>query len=768
MKKEPLTLFICFLIEFLFPRVLCAQCSVTGKVTDLEGHSLSYISVQLLRADSSFVTGTTTDTLGYYQFTKISPSPYLIVFTSIGYKKKIMNVTASNEENELPPIVMETDIIELNELVVKGASVIRQKDRLLIMPDKQLVKQAGTGYDLLYNLMIPGMEVDRIKGKIKTFGGEATLYIDGRKADYREVQSLRPKDIEKIEYFDTPTGKYAGDVASINYVTRQYKSGGYVAIDGRQMIGYFNGDYNIVGKLSQGNMNYTLFAGYNMNRYNGDLNENHEYFVFPEYDIDRKTKTLSNKVKNSNQYVQLNIANQNKKRNLSTKISFVRSDAPDNFSRELFEYNNGEHAMKQVSNRTTEQSGNKPAIELYGYFNLKNNQFIEVSLSGNYADNSYSYHYQEDKYATLTHTKEDLYGFFANIKYGIRWKERNALSFQVTHYHSISSSIYDNGDNPLWQHLWTGETPFYMEYHREIGKNITLNVAPGFSSLQYRLHGEKLINQFKPRLKTNFTYRISGQHQLVLNAELGGSTPVIAAFNNVKQEVDALIVKKGNSQLDNNIFGVVDFSYSGQFKDFSLYARFNYVRVGHVIATHYYTEHDKLIKTFRSDVSANDHQGMLSATWRISKHFRLKMDGYWSVTSTLKGISDKSNSLSGLMQMDYYWNNLSCSLYGKTSSKSFSDDMIHRYEPAKYGLTAHWSYSNWLVEVGAESPFTKHRRWKQSLAQDAYGYTNTMTGRIYQQTGFIKVIYTHDFGKKTSRDNNNVNRSINSGILKAY
>ena len=144
------------------------------------------------------------------------------------------------------------------------------------------------------------------------------------------------------------------------------------------------------------------------------------------------------------------------------------------------------------------------------------------------------------------------------------------------------------------------------------------------------------------------------------------------------------------------------------------------------------------------------------------------MDGYWSITSLFKGISDKSSSLSGLIQMDYYWKNLSCSLYGKTSSKSFSADLIHRYEPAKYGLTARWSCGNWLVEAGAESPFTKHRQWKQSVTLDAYNYTNYVTGRIYQQTGFLKVIYTHNFGKKTARDDNNTNRHINSAILKAY
>jgi len=41
------------------------------------------------------------------------------------------------------------------------------------------------------------------------------------------------------------------------------------------------------------------------------------------------------------------------------------------------------------------------------------------------------------------------------------------------------------------------------------------------------------------------------------------------------------------------------------------------------------------------------------------------------------------------------------------------------------------------------------------------------TSRIYQQTAYVKLAYTFDFGKKTSREFNSVDRSINSAILKA-
>ncbi len=53
--------------------------------------------------------------------------------------------------------------------------------------------------------------------------------------------------------------KYIADNAAINFITKDYKSGGYIALDGKQYIGYVKGDYNVAAKLSHGNTQYTLF-----------------------------------------------------------------------------------------------------------------------------------------------------------------------------------------------------------------------------------------------------------------------------------------------------------------------------------------------------------------------------------------------------------------------------------------------------------------------------------------------------------------------------
>lgn len=140
----------------------------------------------------------------------IKPLPFVLMgfCALLSYASEPDSIKASNHTKEL------------NEVVVTASYLTREDDHILAVPTKEQRKHAVTGYDLLQNLMIPGISVDRATGSVTTPAGAATLYIDGREADFREVQSLRPKDIARVEYFDIPTGKYANDMSAINFVLK--------------------------------------------------------------------------------------------------------------------------------------------------------------------------------------------------------------------------------------------------------------------------------------------------------------------------------------------------------------------------------------------------------------------------------------------------------------------------------------------------------------------------------------------------------------------
>lgn len=754
-----LFLFIAF--PFL---VVKAQHVVSGQILNEKKEKIDCATIRLLKNDSSFVQGVITDSLGFFTIDKVQNGAYILFVSSIGYRPAKVTVEMQNKPQQLSPIVLTSDNVMLGEVVVKANSFIRKKDHVLIIPDKKQTKHAGTGYDLLYNLMIPSVNVDRFGGKVTTFGGDVTLYIDGRKADYREVQSLRPKDIETVEYFDVPTGKYADDVASINYVTKKYKTGGYIALDGKQTIGYLNGDYNLVSKVSHGNTNYTLFGGYQMSKYDGTKNDNHESYIFPDYEVMRDYQTLDAKVKKNSQYAQLNVVNNKEQRLLLCTVSLVRNSAPDNYNVDMLKYSRPYDVTQQSDSRTS-SSGLMPAFELYGNFNLTKKQLLETRIQGSYAKNKYTRDYLEGDFSTRTHTTEDIYSVRTSIKYGIQFEHKNSLTAHLRNIYKVSSSQYIE-DTTSRQHLWTSETILSMQYSQRFGKRISVQLTPGISSLQYRLRGNELISEVSPRLKFGLTYRPDDNQQLQTNVVVGNSNPSISMLNNVDQSVDLLTVKRGNPNLQITRFVGTTLMYGLQFGTFNVQAAGNYRHYNHLPTDDYFIEDDKLIHSFRSDNKAHELAAMLSATWKATDNLRFRMEGNWLRIAIYGGASDALNSWSGLAQVNYYWKDFACSLYGKTPSRIMEINLVHLYEPANYGISLSWNHANWRIEAGTENPFTKRNYREQSLHTDVYRFNNTTTNRTYQQTGYLKIAYVVNFGRKTSRDSNNINTHVESAILK--
>ena len=741
-----------------------AQSTLNGIVENEKGIKMEYATVRLLTQDSIFVAGTITDTEGNYQL-KINKGKYVLIVSMIGYKTQLMPIAIASENTSVPLIKLQNESVMLDAVVVKGSSIVRKEDHLLIHPDEKQTKYASTGYDLLNNLMIPGIDVDRKVGKVKTFGGDVTLYIDGRKVDYREIQSLRPKDVERIEYYDVPTGKYANDVAAINYITRKYKAGGYISLDGNQTIGYLAGIYNAVAKLAHGNTSYTLFGGYGMKEYDGINTEGEEIFHFAEQDIRRSTSTLDGNVKTNSQYAQLNVENRNDKRTLVGKLSFVRDDKPENYNRNRLEYE-GANRMILESEKQERQRGLKPSLNLYGHFNLKHDQFIEATFTGTYTNNDYNYSYQENNYKTLTQTDEDLYALFGNINYGIKLKHQNSLSGQLFHFHNISMSDY-SGNNNIWQHLWTGETIFFVEYSHQIGKNFTLKAAPGFSNLQYKLHGAERIKQFSPRLRARLIYRLANNQQLQLTGNIGNTFPSIGTMNNTTQFVDSLMIKRGNPALTPAKLYATGLIYGLQTGRFNLQSMVNYSRGKGVTASLFYEENQKLVESYSCNNNADIWNAYLSLSYKVTNDLRLKLDGSWMNLKCRGDLHENFNSFSAKAQVDYYLKDFAFSLYGKSKEKQMNTDLVKITMPARYGLSISYNHKDLHAEVGTENPFTRKNEQVYERTQNVYHYQNNQTSQTFQQTAYVKLAYTFDFGKKTNRSYNNVDRSINSAILKA-
>lgn len=735
---------------------------IEGTVSNEKQIPLPYVTVRVLNIDSTFVQGVHTDSLGIYSMDLKQKGNYLLSISSIGYKSQTVPIEVQHSK-QFSPLILETDNIELNEITIKATSFVRQNNKISIYPDKAQIKHSATGYDVLYRLMIPEIDVDRSEGKVSTIGGEATLYIDGRRVEPQEIRSLNPKEIDKIEYYDVPTGKYMNDIAAINFITKKYKSGGYISLSGDQRIGYLKGNYNAVAKLLHNNTSYTLFAGHSMNNYSGTREDTQESFVFTDYVTDRHSGTLESKIKNNKQYAQLNISNQKEKRSLTGKLSLVHYDIPNNYTRYMLEYRNSE--KRQESFKNTNQSGWKPNIDLYGYFHLNDKQFLEITLGGNYTANTYNYTYQENSYSTLTDSKEDLYDLSAIINYGVQFKHQNSLTVQGYHFQTISSVDY-KGSNPSWQHFWEGESILFLDYNQKIGKKFSLTFGPGISYTQYRLHGSERKDKFSPRLHFNLMYFPSKNQQIRLACPVGNGYLEINKLNEVEQQIDSLQIRRGNSNQKIAFQTTPMVSYSGQLGKFNIVTSVSYNIINNLPSEDFYIENNTLIRSYQSENNHRMFSSHLSCAWKVTDNLRIKLAGSW-VSVRYKPIQEKLKYFSGSMQVDYYWNDFSCGIFASSKNKWLNPSLMYVTAPAKYGGYISWNHKNWSIESGVMNPFTKDNKQVSTMNRGVYNYRNIATDKLYQPNGYVKVAYTFNFGKKTSRDDNTIDTNINSAILKA-
>ncbi|TFH94513.1 carboxypeptidase-like regulatory domain-containing protein, partial [Porphyromonas levii] len=389
-KRFLLLLISCLFISALSP----AQISIQGKVQDEFYQNLPSTTVRLLTTDSLLIKGTYTNQYGEFVFSEISSGNYLLCCSFLGYQLRYVSISVNQKDTVIPPIQLLPTSHELSEVFVEAPSYIRKSDRVLVIPKQNQIAHASTGYDLLYNLMIPGISVDQRKGSVSSFGRSVTLYINGRKADSREIKNIRSKDILNVQYHDVPTGKYSGDFASINIVTKDYDQGGYVAIDGKQTIGFKRGDYNLAAKKSAGNWDFTFFAGYQMEDHSGISEAREETFHFQERNITRRSQTLDSHFKQDQQYYQFFISHIRDKRTLLGRISLFANATPINHQIRENIYANTS-IKKQIEDLNSNQKSLMPELYLYGSFNITEKQTLDLSFRGNYARNNYERDYTE-------------------------------------------------------------------------------------------------------------------------------------------------------------------------------------------------------------------------------------------------------------------------------------------------------------------------------------------------------------------------------------
>lgn len=655
---------------------------------------------------------------------------------------------------------------ELDEVVVKASYLTREDDHILAIPTKEQRKHAVTGYDLLNNLMIPGVSVERSTGSVTTPSGAATLYIDGRKVDFREVQSLRPKDIARVEFFDVPTGKYAKDAYAINIVMKPLNNGGYTQLDASQGAGYLNGDYNLVSKFVTGTKSLNIWAGYSLENPKSSMNEN-EVFNFPDYQLNRQLFYNNAENRHTEEYVQASISNRGKKYIWMLRGGMAWNDIRNNVNNGMTDYWQTKASVKDGSilNINSRNKSYRPSVYFYGLHTFSDTKSLDYVFDGYYSRNDYNRFYNEDDESFRSLVKEDYYYVKANANYSMAFSHRNRLSFSLFEFMRISDSEY-TGTSIYNQNLHSSETILFADYSQRLG-SFFFDINPGLSFLTYRLKGMESINHLTPRLQTRAAYKIDKVQQLQFTFALGNTYPRINTINNVEQQIDPIIILKGNPDMDNSILLNPRLSHTLNLNKFALQTGVSYFYQNHSIISDYYIRDGHLISTFRDDCIYHRPSADISMTYKPSGSLNMKLSGQWIEHLVRGGTEHRSlSSISGSAMVNYYIQDFSFSVSLATPSRDLINSQISRKTYWQYQLSAMWKHGNWAIEANANNLFMMKNNIVDELSTPYYSFKQINQSRSYNQYATLKIVYSFDYGKKTSQTPDYEHKNSESAILK--
>lgn len=765
MKEWKTMLFILALVASLSEGVGAAE--LKGRITDSEGSPIDYASVRVMSADS-LLTGAVCDEAGEYSFDNLAASTVIVTASSIGYESASQTVTLSDITPATVNLSLNVKAAVLGEVTVTADRFMRTRQGLTVIPSKNQTAHSSSGFELLRNLMIPGVTVNTLKGTVTALGGNTTLYIDGQTADLREIMQLRPDDVERVVFIDAPSGRYAGDNTAVNFIMKKRESGGYVGLDATQRVGYTSGDYNLSMKYYRRNTQYILFAGTDYSSISGAETERNELISFPEGDISRHYSTTADSERKNSQYVWMRVRNKNDKRTLRATLNIVRNRTPRSFNASELTYS-GLAALDGTTiaaDRLEKSRSMKYSLGLSGTITPGNSQTIDASVSASLSDTGYDYIYTEQGQGVSSSTAENLVGLNASLSYVKTFSRGNSLTAKIIELCNISSADY-SGSNSSRQNLSLSESLLFVEYMHPICRIASVRVSSGVSLQAYRLSGYDAVVKSAPRAQAIFTIQPSQKQYIQLGAVLGNSYPQLSMLTGATTAVDIIHVKRGNPELPQTRIVNGMAVYAAGIEKVNLQAKMQYNYASSLPTTQYFIEESRLIQTFRGDGIWHMLSPTLSATWIPDSRFNLQISAGWLYNRYITPAVLTSSCITAEANLSWYVGSFAINAHLTAPGKVLGYELVEVKTLWSYGLSANWSKGNLKIEAGLSNPLSFHPETRETTSDKVYRFNTARYTPADRCSGYVKASWSIDFGKKTGHEQRNIDKTIDSGILRA-
>lgn len=534
-----------------------SERKLIGRLIDNHNLPVEFANIQLLNPkDSSFLCGGVSNANGDFVI-PCQQKQALMKVSFVGYKTICKLVPIARIGN----VRMQANSYLLKGVTVEAARVVEKVDRQIIFPTKEQVKTASNGYDLLDNLSLPTIIVNRAERKVQSLkGGDVQIRINDVKASMQDVLALQPDEVTKVEFINVPGLKY-GDSnldAVINYqVRRRYAGyvGGVSTMQGTK-AGFNNSDgyfkYNV--KKSEFSINYSFSYRSVEERSYESLGT---YHLPTGETLHRNYLGYDSPFLYTTNNVQLGYnLSEPDKYTLNVRLNFYNHNSPVRGMNQLYQESGKANQYLQNNRKMLEQI---PSLDIYYSLNMPYDQNLALNLVGTYIGTDYQYRMREYtfnkspdesvKNAPLTDYSYDATGRKRSLigegTYSKNWKQM-ALSVGGQYNISHTDNIYVGSSNADTELKYSN---LYL-FTQLQGQQKWFSYQVGVGATRSSIHqGENGYSKWLFRPQVTLQAKASDRLSFKWSSKITSDIPSLSDLSELRQYSNSFEARDGNSGL---------------------------------------------------------------------------------------------------------------------------------------------------------------------------------------------------------------------------
>ena len=534
-----------------------SERKLIGRLIDNHNLPVEFANIQLLNPkDSSFLCGGVSNANGDFVI-PCQQKQALMKVSFVGYKTICKLVPIARIGN----VRMQANSYLLKGVTVEAARVVEKVDRQIIFPTKEQVKTASNGYDLLDNLSLPTIIVNRAERKVLSLkGGDVQIRINDVKASMQDVLALQPDEVTKVEFINVPGLKY-GDSnldAVINYqVRRRYAGyvGGVSTMQGTK-AGFNNSDgyfkYNV--KKSEFSINYSFSYRSVEERSYESLGT---YHLPTGETLHRNYLGYDSPFLYTTNNVQLGYnLSEPDKYTLNVRLNFYNHNSPVRGMNQLYQESGKANQYLQNNRKMLEQI---PSLDIYYSLNMPHDQNLALNLVGTYIGTDYQYRMREYtfnkspdesvKNAPLTDYSYDATGRKRSLigegTYSKNWKQM-ALSVGGQYNISHTDNIYVGSSNADTELKYSN---LYL-FTQLQGQQKWFSYQVGVGATRSSIHqGENGYSKWLFRPQVTLQAKASDRLSFKWSSKITSDIPSLSDLSELRQYSNSFEARDGNSGL---------------------------------------------------------------------------------------------------------------------------------------------------------------------------------------------------------------------------